>query len=264
MKYIKLGRVARNQRDAFHQQYLDRKDQLREQYVLCSTHKEKRYIQEMLIEWVKQMDGEFVEESPHDNKVLQVVTDYTKLLKKVAQALREARKGPQIRHGSRSVSPTKRPHPKHARSKISSSKTTPEDVTLSKSDGPMYPLSEMLAHTMQVPRKASKVVYSNMPVPLIERQSMTHTSTDDWNFKENYISFFQNHPLGFDFIKEKVMILLDDVGSKVSDLQMCDKLEMDPMINPGPESIELWDTFLDMDSSNDKLWRHAKDHIFEF
>jgi hypothetical protein len=266
MKYIKLGRGARNQRDVFHQRYLDRKDQLREQYVLCRTHKEKRYIQETLIEWVKQTEGEFVEESPHDKRVLQVVTDHNKLLKKVAQALREVRKGPQTRHGSLSVPPTKHRRTTLARSKGSSSKPTPEVVALSKPDVLMPPLSEMIAQNMRVPRKASKAVYSTISNPSIELQPMEHTITDEWNTKENDFLFLQSHPLGFDFIDEKVMIIPDNVGSKVSDRQMGDKLGMDRMVDSVPESIELWDTLLFRDLSDDELWRHAKDleDIFEF
>lgn len=87
-----MGRGARNQRDPFHQQYLDRKDELREQYVLCRTHQEKRHIQEMLLAWVEEMNGQFVEEHPLNKRAFQIVTDHTKLLKKVAQALREPRK----------------------------------------------------------------------------------------------------------------------------------------------------------------------------
>jgi hypothetical protein len=252
--------------ESCHDDEVHRRDQLREQYVLCRTHKEKRYIQELLIAWVKQMDGEFVEESPHDNKVLQVVTDYTKLLKKVAQALREARKGPQSRHGSRSVPPTKHRRTTLARSKGSSSKPTPEDIASSKLDSPMLLLSEMIAQNMRIPRKAAKAVYSTISSPSIELQPMEHTITDDWNFNEDDFFLIQSLPLGFDLIEEKVTTIPGDVSSEVCDHHMGDKLEMNLQKNSAPENDELWDTLLDMDLSGDELWRHAKDleDTFEF
>jgi hypothetical protein len=48
--------------------------------------------------------------------------------------------------------------------------------------------------------------------------------------------------------------------------RMGDKLEMNLQKISAPENDELWDTLLDMDLSDDELWRHAKDleDIFEF
>jgi hypothetical protein len=253
-KFIKLGRGARNQRDSFHQQYLDRKDQLREQYIFCRTHKEKRHIQELLVAWVKQMQGEFVEESPDNKRVLQVVTDDKKILKKVAQALRELRKGPQRGQASVPLPPSKFRCPTHTPTKTSSSETRLPDDVLSKMDSPMQIQSKKIVQGMREFRQASKAVHSAISVPSVELHPLSHTSIDDWNFKDEEVSLFQSNPLGVDFMEEN--ILPDNVESETFDYLLSDALDVNEAINSVPDSNEFWELSLDIYSSDDELWPH--------
>jgi hypothetical protein len=90
-KYIVLGRGGHNQHNVFIQEYLDKRDELRQRCVLAKTRKMKRLIQEELIGWVHRKKGRFVTKCKYKRGTYRIISrDDT--LKKVAQALRENRK----------------------------------------------------------------------------------------------------------------------------------------------------------------------------
>jgi hypothetical protein len=281
-KYIKMGRGARNQRDAYHQSFLDEKDRLRPQYRLCRTHQEKRRVQQMLLDWVQQTEGKFVKESPTDKKVLVVVTDQKKLLQKAAQTLREPRK----RVVSQAILTTMAiPLPDHRpplkkegnsmllksylQVKGSDLRFDPENVRerpVIKNEvlpDTFYQVtgakSIVLARLELYP--ASKAVHPTAPVPPIDPYHLKHVCNDGWSEKEDDFEFFQDNwdiePLGSpDLVDEHDTIVpLNDSSDA-----RCHVVDEAPRINAiahlVPENIDV-DFYMNL--SDDDLWSLAKE-----
>jgi hypothetical protein len=177
---IKMGKGARNQKDPFHQAYLDEKDRLRPPYLRCRTHVEKRRVQTKLLDWVYRNGGMFVQECPDNENVseefLEEFTDQTKLLEKCAQALREPRKKALSKadRAAKSVPSKDRPSLKKG-----------EKIVLLKSD-PQAKGSDQLTEgapatkSVQALRElyhASKAVHPSPPVPPIEQDPMKDATT---------------------------------------------------------------------------------------
>jgi hypothetical protein len=280
-KYIKMGRGARNQRDAYHQSFLDQKDRLRPQYRLCRTHQEKRRVQQMLLDWVQQTEGTFVKESPTDKRVLVVVTDQKKLLQKAAQTLREPRKRVVSRAilsalvvssaGRRSVKKQGNAvllnldHPlkeSDLRFDLENVKDRPVIKNEVLRDA-FYQnaVTKSIVPARREPYPASKTVHPTAPVPPINPYHLKHVSNDGWSEKEDDFVFFQDNcdiePLGSpdpDDEHDTIAPLNDSSDARCHGVD--EALQMNAMAHFVPENIDV-DFYMNL--SDDDLWSLAKE-----
>jgi hypothetical protein len=85
---IKMGRGGHTSNHHFHQSFLDKKDILRVLYLAATTNREKRAIQQMLVDFVHAHGGRFIRKV---NEFYYMEIDMEKALNKAASALREDR-----------------------------------------------------------------------------------------------------------------------------------------------------------------------------
>jgi hypothetical protein len=229
-RLIKMGKGARNQRDPFHQAFLDERDRLRPQYLRYRTHVEKRRVQLMLLDWVERNNGYFVEGNSKNKNDLVVVQDQKRLLLKVAQALREPRKKALV-----------------AKSVPSVEKVMSIHLDLLVDDASVG----MIVQQLREPFAASKAVHPTPTVPPMEQYHINHASQFDGSLEVDTIL-----PDFCPVDDPDTMVTSHDDRSNATDPLMNDAASTNSTTQSVRETI---DVEYYMNLSDDDLWLIAKE-----